>query len=59
MKMLDLIPDDFNTLLVRCAEADALAVRVAHLTKQPFELVSRQADFARRLRSIIDGSDKT
>lgn len=58
MKMPTLILRDFDNLLVRCADAEAMAVRAAHLTRHPYQLVSRQADFARRIRSIIDGKDK-
>lgn len=55
---LDLIPDTFDGLLERRAQADAIAVRAAYRTKHPYALVSRQADFARRLDAIITGKDK-
>lgn len=54
----DLIPDTFDDLVERRNQADAMVDRTADRTTIPYALVSRQADFARRLDAIIAGKDK-
>lgn len=54
----DLIPDTFDKLLERRDQADAMVDRAAARIRIPYALVSRQADFARRLDAIIARKDK-